>query len=43
MFNLTVKHITRMAEMNLFQVPDEKMFFFGLRGCLPVSMGSLDR
>ena len=37
MFNLIVDHITQMAKINFFQIPEDKMFFFGLRGSLSVS------
>lgn len=37
MFKLTVDHLFTLARINYFKVPKDQMFFFGLRGCLPVS------
>lgn len=40
MFTITVDHIKRLAEINYFQIPENHMFFFGLRGSLPLSEDS---
>ena len=37
MFLLSTDHIKRLAKINYFQIPEDRMFFFGLRGCLPIS------
>jgi hypothetical protein len=42
MFTLHTDHIIRLALLNFFRIPDDQMYFFGLRGCLPVSDDSLD-
>jgi hypothetical protein len=36
MFILTVNNIRQLAKRNYFQMPDNQMIFFGLRGCLPL-------
>ncbi|WP_430817081.1 peptidoglycan-binding domain-containing protein [Carboxylicivirga sp. RSCT41] len=37
MIKLSANHIKRLAEINCFAIPKNEMFFFGLRGCIPVS------
>src|SRR5262245_26294064 len=36
-FALTANLLGRLCQINSFQVPDQGMIFFGLRGCLPVN------
>lgn len=36
MFQISAEHIKRLAAINHFELPVSSMFFFGLRGCLPV-------
>lgn len=42
MFEIKPSHIIRLAKVNSFPVPDNEMFFFGLRGCLPIDEDSTD-
>ncbi len=37
MFNLNTDLVKQLVNINYFPVPDNQMFFFGLRGCLTVS------
>ncbi len=38
MFNFTYKDLRKLFNLNYFEVPKDQLIFFGLRGCLPVSM-----
>ncbi len=40
MFKINPKHIVQLAKVNHFLLPKDKMFFFGLRGLLPVADNS---
>ena len=36
-FSFHSKHLARLCKQNAFAIPDDKMIFFGLRGCLPIN------
>lgn len=41
-YTLTEQHLRRLCKINNFDVPMNKMLFFGLRGCLPVDTSDPD-